>query len=703
MDDKQNIEVGSDNPKLDVLLKELQDSITYSSDYVQQCRKNDDVRLCVWDGQTDDGKKWSDNFGEEVFPWEGSSDARIRTADKAINERVMVQMAAFFQNKMQATLVESDDIVTSQKATGLIKWMLYNHTLKEMTRETELILNFKETYGACLQGIFWKREMRTKIQKLDVQSLTEMAMQTQNAQLIDLLNAIFDPTQHEGLAQMLVTAMPSLTESDAKEIIEELRTKGETEFPVPYLFKNQPTWKAYRFFVDAFIEPGIKDVQDGCRYVFIRDWTTESDLRDGINVEGYGKAWVEEVVKNNRGVSAVGQLDQLVLTEKKRGGNRTIDDYKNLYEIFHGYYIAIYRGTPCLYCTTFHPNVKDKVAKHEKYGDAHGQLPFVEHVREWLAPSILESRGVPEIVTTNQNEIKTQRDYRADRSSIAIMPPVKVPANRGKLQLIFGPAKQLPERRPGEIEWMRPPAFDPGSNETEMSAQRDVDEYFGLLGPNADPRIVMLHQQHLVNKFLTEMTLAFQLTWALMQQNLTDQQVARVVGQPMGPRSIEEIQGQFDIIMTFDVRELDMEFLKQKLAFVKDIVGLDTVGVLDRAKMVGNAMAAVDINWAREIVKPIENVTQAEIEDEQSQFAKMFAGVEPPMKEGGQNYGLRLQTLQNILQTNPMAQQRMANPDDSFAKLVETRMKHFEFQLQQQQNAVIGRIGVKPALGASAA
>jgi hypothetical protein len=36
--------------------------------------------------------------------------------------------------------------------------------------------------------------------------------------------------------------------------------------------------------------------------------------------------------------------------------------------------------------------------------------------------------------------------------------------------------------------------------------------------------------------------------------------------------------------------------------------------------------------------------------------------------------------------------------DEIFRRMIDARMKAFNFQLQQQQNAVVGRVGAQPAL-----
>jgi len=188
-------------------------------------------------------------------------------------------------------------------------------------------------------------------------------------------------------------------------------------------------------------------------------------------------------------------------------------------------------------------------------------------------------------------------------------------------------------------------------------------------------------------------------TFALVQQYMTPEDVARVTGNdtPVN-ESGDVIRGRFDLTCEFDARLLDSEALAAKMQFIaQTLVPLDSFSVIDRANLVKYMMASVDQNLADLLVRDIGAATQAEIEDEQTAFAKISAGTEPPLKEGGQNAQVRLQTLQQIIQSNPAVQQRYAQ-DEIFKAMIDARAQAFQFQLQQQQNAVIGRVGAQPAL-----
>jgi hypothetical protein len=95
------------------------------------------------------------------------------------------------------------------------------------------------------------------------------------------------------------------------------------------------------------------------------------------------------------------------------------------------------------------------------------------------------------------------------------------------------------------------------------------------------------------------------------------------------------------------------------------------------------------------LIQPQSQVTQQEIQSEQAACSQIVSGVDPPLYQSGQNAQLRLQVIQStmqspdyqhFLQSNPMAQQRMQN-----------RVKNLQFQIQQQQNATIGKIGTNPS------
>jgi len=420
---------------------------------------------------------------------------------------------------------------------------------------------------------------------------------------------------------------------------------------------------------------------------------TETELRERIVTDGYSEAFVEEALKHKGAY-------RRPIRNYYRQEIINLETEREMIELWH-YYQKQYnpdQTTRVHYCV-LHESVREDVAVSELLPYQHGDYPFVEFARERFSRNLLESRGIPEILESQQFELKIQRDYRADRCSIATLPPVKVPANRGKVSLVFGPGAQIPERRPGEFGWMEPPPFDRGTIEIEQAIRSDIDQYFGRFSANVPQPLTMLHQQTLVDRWLRSSKAAMAQAFALMQQYLSDLEILRVTGAMPAPFQVsrEQIQGRYDLVLEFDVRDLDAEVLGKKLDVISKLaVPLDVAGVIDRAGLVQFVMNAIDPSLAQQIVRSQEVATAQEAEDEQLAYTKIAAGTEPPLPTEGMNAQLRMQVLQGIVQANPAVQQRYSQ-DEIFKQMIDARMKAFSFQLQQAQNAQFGRVGAVPA------
>jgi hypothetical protein len=72
------------------------------------------------------------------------------------------------------------------------------------------------------------------------------------------------------------------------------------------------------------------------------------------------------------------------------------------------------------------------------------------------------------------------------------------------------------------------------------------------------------------------------------------------------------------------------------------------------------------------------------------------SGVEQPLPPIGSNFQLRLQTMMNVANSTPFIKTRMAQSPD-VTKAWENRTLYFQRQLQQSQNAIIGRTQVGQA------
>ena len=679
-----------DRDDISEIIRDIDQADVDGSTYISRKLRNWNTRYCIWSGQSEDGRKHKGSLGRQPFPFDGSSDVKIRLADQIISERVTMLVNSFFKARVQVQPVESMDIDKRNAAETVLKWLLFQHCLDDLRREVRLASEFRETYGLSVMAIDWVKTTRTEIRSFSMEDAMAMLQESQDPNLQALLEVILDPEQEAVAAQLLGEIIPEL---NSVTKVRQFREKGFVEWESPYIFESKPQWTALEPWEDIIFPANTWSLQRA-PFVARRELLSEVELRERGAIEGWNKDWIESASQQK------GQMRRISMNIHRN--DQFLHDYqRDLVEIWHVFRKEIDDRTGAVRVTrtVLSYSITDEVATHDILPYEHGLYPFVELPRERTTRPLLESRGIPEIVQTSQEEIKVQRDSRVDATSLSVLPPIRVPANRGKFDLVLGPGVQIPERRPGEISWMEGPRPSQGSIEGENATRLDVNTYFGRMAEGVAPQLSMLHTQELIDGWLIDMKLCVVQTMALAQQYMTPEEIQRVTGNPLPfAASGADIRGRFDITAEFDARLLDNEALSAKLDYLaKILVPMDSFGVIDRVGLIKYMFQAIDPNMAALLVQDIGAATAAEQEDEQGAFAKIAAGTEPPLKEGGQNAQVRLQTLQTIIQSNPAVQQRYQQ-DEIFRKMIDARAQGFQFQLQQQQNAVIGRVGAQPAL-----
>jgi hypothetical protein len=311
---------------------------------------------------------------------------------------------------------------------------------------------------------------------------------------------------------------------------------------------------------------------------------------------------------------------------------------------------------------------------------------------EIIHRQIVESRGVPEICMTWQEEVKAQRDSVFDYTSLATLPPIEVPKTRGG-NLKIGPAVQVPVLRRGEIGFMQPPAREPGvAFQLIAAVEIQTDRYFGRPTEKVPPVITQMRQQRIINNWLHGWTEAFRQVLALVLQYMGPDEIMRVTASQV---QVPENSQEFDVMLKFDVRELSTDLVTEKLKAISSLVlPLDTGGVIDRTKLVSMALRAIDPTFASELVMQQGPASQKMFDETNDEVALMSLGNPPRLRENDPTAAIRLQFAQQILQSNPKYQQQIQQ-DPLFQANMQKFAENLQFSVQQQQNAVTGRMGVQ--------
>jgi hypothetical protein len=239
-----------------------------------------------------------------------------------------------------------------------------------------------------------------------------------------------------------------------------------------------------------------------------------------------------------------------------------------------------------------------------------------------------------------------------------------------------------------------------------QEVEKRVREHFGMFGEDVDPDLKKLRREEFVDDILAELKVPTQQTMKLMRQLLPDDEVAQVVGPLNRPFHVSraDIQGEWEISATVDLRNIDSDWLKEKLGYLEQLAQLDTMGLLDKTALLKAGAEAIDYSFADMAIQNPQAASQNEVQDEQRAVDLIIgSGQDQPLPQGA-NYQLRLQTLQAKQQSitqNPATMKIIqSNPD--IIKVLLNRAAYYQRQLQQQQNAQIGRMQVSQTFSKNA-
>ena len=729
----------NDRTRINDLLGEIERETADMGAWFTQARANEELLHATWDGQSEDGRKWSKNYGREVFPWEGCSDQRIRLIEEAIDEVSMLEVSAFFGAQLMAMAQEANDVDAAGRVQTLLNYEVKQRMRSELWREVNYASQWKNIFGHAMLHTSWTTPWTMGRETMTEAELAEMVAEARSAEVAAMGGEVDEQTSaaifeesaimvaeelmDSGRAEFLMTVIrqrfPTLSEKRLRNVIKQLKAEGAAEFRVPVRLPGKPCVRALTPGVDA-VYPAWVDCMEEAPWIAVRCRVSEPELRAKVVTEGWDEAFVDAMIEHGPSrVLEMGTLVRNLSAQVNRVFNRgardtwrtRIETDATAFEYLHVFLKTVDEdGYPAMQEVVLHPDISK--SEEEKGSGLVGLdrlldywMPgscFVDVRREFKSRGLWDTRGVPEIVESEQWQRKAITDSLMDRTALLTRPPLKVNPRRlvsNKGQADVRPGGKVPNAPGDDTDWMQPPAMDGTPIEMDRVIGRRVANLIGLAHAELPPEKVAMHQQWQVTNFLTQMREVVLRILALDQQYMDPMQVSRVIGSGPLPFQItrEEIQGQYDVALMFDVRTMDAEFVKKRWEAIEKAFSLDRTGVLNDVAVTRWILASIDPNLADIAVPDVQAATADEIEEEKAAVAMMASGVEPTMKEGGQNFRVRLQTMMQTIQVNPELM-ALYQQGGSFAKMVEARRQHFEFQLEQQQNAVIGRVGAAPAL-----
>ena len=671
----------SDEPDIKTLKYAYDQTVTELEAYFDLCRSSYDDRRNWWPGKSRDHRK----HGADAFPWEGASDVECHVIDERITRLVSLFMASLNRANVRAFPVESGDIARSKVVSGFLKWMVSSGYIPRFYREMELGANYLLERGILITYVGWQREDRRFIQQLDLNQIAQMSP--------EIADAVNSGEMDDELVLLIQNIFPGTTPKRAKKAIKDLRKNGVAELPVVRRQVNAPEVKTLAPDGDFFFPPYVTDPQRA-PYCFWRTYYTPQELENKVVTDGWDEGFVEHVIDKYRGVN----IDSI---EREQEGRRSISLTDNAYEaeelieICYGYQRLVdpEDGAEGIYCTVFHKEFSGDeftqgYAKFELL-NGYEDYPVVVTRLSEDGKRLYDATTIPSVLRGIQNQVKVERDSRIDRNSLATLPPILHPV--GQAPTDWGPGRMIPYRRKGDLDFAPTPAYNTGSLEMERTQLDLADRLVGL---DETSSISQVRKQFLVDKFLSHTAEVLRMAYKCFQRFGPDEVFFRVTGIP-DPQVLNKgnPDENFDILINFDVQNTDPETVQAKLQQFVALNQLNANGRMNVDNLLDIAAASIDPIMADAVLEPVQAAQQQVVKDVTDDLTKIFSGIEMPARPAGAQ--IALQVIQQYSQQPDVAQR--LQEDEAFAARMEKYAGQYTFQMQQAQNAQIGRVGTAPA------
>ena len=671
----------SDEPDIRTLNYAYDQTVTELEGYFDLCRDSYDDRRNWWPGKSRDHRK----HGADAFPWEGASDIECHIIDERITRLVSLFMASLRRANVRAFPVESNDIARSKLVSGFLKWMVSSGYIPRFYREMELGANYLLERGILISYVGWHQEDRSYKQEIDIEQIAQLSP--------DIYRAVQSGDRDEELIILMQNTFDGVSEKRAKKALKELRKDGVTNLPIIRRQINAPEVKTLAPDGDFFFPPYVTDPQRA-PYCFWRTYYTPQELQNKVSTDNWDEGFVDHIISKFRGVN----IDSI---EREQEGRRSISLTDNAYEaeelieIVYGYQRLIdpEDGSEGIYCTVFHKNFNgdDDIQGYAKFELLNGYEDYPVVVTRLSEDSkrLYDSQTIPSLLRGIQNQVKVERDSRIDRNSLATLPPILHPV--GQAPSDWGPGRMIPYRRKGDLDFAPTPQYNNGSLEMEQTLTGLADRLVGL---DENSRISAVRQQFLVDKFLSHTAEVLRMAFRCFQRFGPDEIFFRVTGIP-DPQVFNKgnPDENFDILINFDVQNTDPETVKNKLQQFSQLIPLNVNNRMNMDGFLDIAAQEIDPIMADAILQPVETAQQQVIKDVTDDLSKIFAGIEMPARPAGAQ--IAMQIIQQYSQQPDIAQR--AQNDELFAARLQKYAGQYIFQMQQVQNAEIGRIGTAPA------
>lgn len=645
---------------------------------------------CVWDGQHADGTV-HDERDAAAWPFDGASDQRVRWGEKVVLDKIALVMIALSSCEVEFACGAGPDAERRADALKrLLQWEMGRLGARGYAEFLALLrYMLVDSPAVAAMDVSWRRRASLAVRELNAEELAAQFVAANGGD--ENAPAMLEGTFWMGLrgedeaAQGQLDAFlaaQGVRPEDAPAVREALAEEGACECLCRAQAEEGVELKALRY-GDDFCIPRESADFDYASPWFRGEWVTEEQLRERIESDGWDPDWVEEELRY-KGTSFYDE------------STRPTEDVRDLCNIVWCYEAVTTDAGETVRWVTVLGHADGSAFGQRAIRSRRGTWGVAFFRREVTGRNLLASRGLAALCAPDQGVAKEVRDMAANNAIVGSLPPVKAKGTRTR-NAVIEPFSVINMGINDDMLFMQPPAYPAAAKETEERLKAELLAYVGVSDGQTD---VTERRQEEVNWFLKQFQDLFVLMVEAAQDHASDEALAGVTGEGdvQGLRR-EDITGAFGITLRLDPRNLDNKALLDKVqAFASVLQSIDRERAVDTLPVLRHVMRQLWPEVSGEAMRPPEQLTANDLEEEKRNFALIKAGVMPRMDtEGRWNYGARLQFYQQLQEENPEAIAEMS-------PTAQENLQRWMQALEQQQtqfgeNAEIGRTGVEGVQG----
>lgn len=708
--------LASETPDVAALIEEFEIALQNGPCDPTAIQRAEDTRYNRWSGKSNppDGCKWQRNQpqGKIARPYDGAPDTDVNLTDEICAAEVDIDITALYQARIGADTTHVTALTAAQVAelAAVGRW-IQKVTKKDCKRGAELLAQMKAELGWAVLNPGWCERYGLVTRRISLNDLIEEAAQAEDGSLMKQLPMlILDPEQEEKAVEIALALFPHLKKAKARQIVRELRGPDQaTEFVDKELEERRPYLRVLIPGYNFFVSGGTDDLQK-IRGALIIERFYEADLRSTAASNGWNEDFVEAVVQT------AGQFS--VFGERMRDQSITTDARDRAIEIWT---VKVRQvdpdtGAAGIYCTTLSPHLNPGqgaagngptagggrdasrwYAKHYLLDYAHGQYPFCQAEREVTGPALDDSRGIPEMVRSDQKVIKLHQDALGVRAQLEVNPPrLKLGSGWTKIKDEWGPGAEITAQPGADMKYV---GVDRGNPQVAIEYKREIEQgtrrRFALPnnGDNGDhPALWQMRQMRNARRWLACWEEAFWQLAVLCYQELSAEELAEIIGR--WPQLTVKDLLRHQITLTFDARSLDQDWTKTVLDFVGQLLMWDNGGLMDRGPILQLGLSYIDPTIVTGIMRNPAGASAALYRQVEQDIASIMDFNPPPLREMDPSAGMQLQMAFAVIGKNPKYQMLLKNMP-MIQENFKTYVNNLEHSQQETQiSPVQGRLGV---------